>query len=553
MKTNNRLRRIVALLLALALMPFSLGACSSRGAQGAGPTQEDTGADASRRLVVVDNEPDTVDFQCTSIHYTVALNAFNRLVEMQSTEDGSVAVMPSLAKAWEVSDDGRVYTFHLREGVTFSNGSPLTASDVEYTFTRLLTHPNACNQDIADGILGAQRLEAGEADRLEGFEVLGELDFVITLAQPFEAFLACLSMPGASILDRETTEAAGDRFGTDPDATVGTGAYILKSWDVGKGMLLVVNPTCWEGPPANDGLDVRFITNSATMRRMFENGELDILDLNDLGTSAEYFIHGDIYQDRLLMTQQIAITYIALNESVAPLGDARVRRALQLALNRQTLLDSIYSGRGELENGIFPHGLSGYNPDLPEIPCDPQVAAALLGEAGYPDGFDLTVSVSASSTLSEKKLMTLAADMWSKIGVRASVEVLDAGEFMRLRKSGALACYSATWSADFNDPDNFIYTFFGNRENTAFRSLCYPDEAVMERVCQARAITDTAARIREYQALEEIIVQRDAAWVPLFSRTHYFVASERVEQLKASWNGWVSTSYRFIAMKEPTS
>ena len=110
-----------------------------------------------------------------------------------------------------------------------------------------------------------------------------------------------------------------------------------------------------------------------------------------MGKSAEFFLHGDIYQDRLYQVQRISTTYIALNESVPPLDDVRVRHALQLALNRTLLLDAAYSGRGKLENGILPHGLSGFNPDLPEIPNDPRAARELLKAAGYPDGFTLTL------------------------------------------------------------------------------------------------------------------------------------------------------------------
>ena len=180
---------------------------------------------------------------------------------------------------------------------------------------------------------------------------------------------------------------------------------------------------------------------------------------------------------------------------------------MQLSLNRAILLTAVYGGRGSVENGIFPHGLYGFNPELPEIPCDPEAAKRLLIEAGYPEGFDLTVSVNSSSTRWEMSVLRLAASMWDKIGIRAHIDVINESEFMRQRKNGKLACYTALWTADFNDPDNFIYTFFGNRENTVFRSLCYSREDVMERVRMARAITDSEERIREYRSLENTIVQ----------------------------------------------
>ena len=504
--------------------------------------------DRSRFLTAVEDEPDTVDFQCTSIHYTVAQNVFNRLVETVNDADGQREILPSLAESWQLSEDGCTYTFHLRKGVKFSNGAALTSSDVQFTFERLLTHPDACNQDIADKILGAEALMSGQAETLEGFQVISDLDFSITLEEPFAAFLASLSMPGASILDEATVQKAGDSFGTDPASTIGTGSYILREWTP-EGLILTANPKCFMGAPANEGLDLRFLTEPEETMTLFENGGLDILDLDEIGDYAEFYMHGDIYKDRLLTVPRIGISYIALNASVPPLDDVNVRKALQLALNREMLLDVVYSGLGEVENGIIPHGLYGYNPELPKIPYDPDEAAALLAAAGYPDGFDLTVQMKSSSTQWEMTLMRLAASMWEKAGVHAAIKVLDEDEFMRLRKKGELTCYTAAWMADFNDPDNFFYTFFGNRENTTNRSLCYADEAVMARVREARAITDRKKRVKEYRDLERIIAQEDAAWIPLHSRKRVYVLSDRVSGVKAYWNGSVKNMYRDVTIR----
>ena len=357
-------------------------------------------------------------------------------------------------------------------------------------------------------------------------------------------------MPGASILDAETTEEAGDRFGTDPAWTVGTGSFILQSWEPGKGMLLTANESCWQGPPRCEGLDLRFVSDPEEIRQMFEDGTLDVLDLDEVGRASEYFLHGDIYQDRLYQVHRISLTYIALNESIEPLNDARVRKALQLALNRQVLLDAAYSGHGWPENGIMPHGLYGFNPDLPEIPYAPEKAKDLLDEAGYPNGFLLTISASSYSNPGEMALLRAVADMWADIGVTATIDLMHESQFMLRRKAGELACYSATWTADYNDPDNFFYTFFGSDENTRFRSLGYPREDIMARVRDARMIADPDERIREYRELERIIVQDDAAWIPLFTRLRFYVASDRLEGMQSSWNGSVKNKYREMTITD---
>ena len=548
MAGNRRYRsRALVAVLALTLI-FFCTACGGSQPKAGTTTVAQQAPDTAAYLHVIEEEPDTVDFQCTSIHYTIATNVFDRLVEMRADEDGNVTVQPSLAASWEESDDGLTYTFHLREGVAFSNGSPLTSEDVRYSFVRLLTHPDSCNQDIIEVVDGAAALEAGEADGLAGFEVVDDQTFVITLERPFEAFLACLSMPGASIMDAETTEESGELFGNDAAHTVGTGPYVLAEWERGSGMVLQANDDCWDGAPANAGVDMRFVTDAEEIRMMFERGELDILDLDDQGSGAEFFIHGDIYQDRIEEVPQIGISYIALNESVAPLDDVRVRKALQLALDRATLLDVVYSGRGSVENGIFSRGLYGNNPDLPAIPYDVEQARQLLEEAGYPDGFTLTFSVKSSSTQADKTLAEHAVTMWQAVGIDAEIEVVDEQEWMDLRKAGKLACYTATWTADYNDPDNFIYTFFGSPENTTFRSLCYPKVDVMARVRDARTIVDASERLAEYQDLERTIVQDDAAWIPLFSRMRLYVTSERLAGFQHAWNGSVKNVYRTMSV-----
>ena len=171
-----------------------------------------------------------------------------------------------------------------------------------------------------------------------------------------------------------------------------------------------------------------------------------------------------------------------------------------------------------------------------------------MAEAGYRNGFDLTVSVNSSSTRWELSVLQMAASMWEEVGIRATIVVIDENDFMTGRKSGELACYTAQWMADFNDPDNFIYTFFGNSHNTTYRSLCYPREDIMNRIQQARTISDPKARISEYQDLERIIVQEDAAWIPLYSRMRYYVTSERLEGIQASWNGSVKNKYREMSI-----
>lgn len=508
----------------------------------------DTVADMSGYLSFLDSEPVLVDPQRISEKYTVVLNVFDRLVEEKEV-DGHNRLVPSLADSWEISPDGLVYVFRLHPGVTFSNGSALTAEDVGFTLQRMITHPDSRSRNLAMSIQGAEELRKGSTDKLAGFKIVDDHTFTITLAYPCATFLEGLTTPGASILDKETTQKAGNTFGQTPETTVGTGPFVLTEWKRQKGILMKANPKHWAGPPKCDGLNMRFYAESSPLRQMFLNGELDILDLDRLGIDAEYFIRGDIYRQNLIRGHRVGISYIALNQSVPPLQDVRVRKALQLALDRRALLHAAISNRGILENGIFPRGLKGNNPDLPEIPFDPEKAKQLLQEAGYGNGFDLTIGYSAGTTQRVKDMLKLTAAMWKKAGVRASLLEMENRAFLERRRKGELACYTGTWSADYNDPDNFISEFFGSRESTLARSLCYPDQEVMKRIAAARSIVDPEARIREYRQLEKKIVQDDAAWIPLYSGYHFFVVGDRVKGFQVRWNGWSSNRYADVTVK----
>lgn len=543
---RSRIRPSLAIILAAILL---MSGCSSGNAGGNDSSGTDAG-DLANYLRIVCDEPDTADPQCTEGDYDIPLNVFDRLVEVRTNKDGTNSFVPSLADSWEISDDGLVYTFHLHEGVTFSNGSPLTSSDVEYTLKRLLTHPDSWGGDMAEFILGAQDLIDGKTDKLEGFSATDDLNFSITLTTPYAAFLAILSIPGSSILDEETTSKAKDGFGTDPEVTVGTGPFIFKEWNTGSDLVLTANQDCWSGAPGCNGIVMQFVEDREARRLMFEDGTLDILYLEPLGEEAEFFIRGDGYKDQLVHGRRVGLSFIALNESVEPLGDVRVRKALQLALDREALLMSTYSGRGEIENGIYPHGLIGYNEELPAIPYDPDKAAELLAEAGYPDGFELEITVDDEDTYYCREIMELASSMWEKIGVRAKITELEKNRFMELRGDGKIACYASKFSVDYNDPDSIIYIFYGNKEMSKSRSLCYSDEDIMNRVNDACVIVDDVERLKEYRELEKIIVQEDCAWIPLFSNEHYFAVNKRVKNFRVSWNGWTNTQYRDIVIEE---
>ncbi len=486
----------------------------------------------------------TLDVQTTSANYMIPMNVFDRLFEIQLNDDGTTELVPSLVKEYTVSDDGLTYQFTLRDDVKFSDGTPLTASDVEFTLVRLLALDTSVNTDFASCILGADELIEQEGysydDKVEGIEVTDDTHLTVTLAYPFAGFLYELATPAGCIYSRAAVEAAGDDYGNDYTAAIGSGPYVITGWTRDSSLTLALNENYWGEEPSVKNVDIQIVPDASTINMMFQNGEIDILDCDDLDSSVVESTYKTTYADQIVSANRLATTYLIMNENDQYLSDVNVRKAVQLAIDRQSILDTVYSGDGALCDGIYPKGLIGYSEENQGwLTYDPDAAKKLLEDAGYADGeikMELASDSSASSSVS-LVLQMVQANLQA-IGIDASIVSYDEASWLALRKSGEMNSFVATWTADFNDPDNFIYTFFGNAEKSKIRSINYYDEATMERVEAARAITDEDERLAEYDALEKKIVEEDAAWVPLFGRTHLFVVSDRVAKFVPHWAGY---------------
>lgn len=487
-------------------------------------------------------DPKTADVQMTTDSYTLPLNLFDRLIESETTGPGVSALVAGLAETWEVSDDGLVYTFHLRPGVKFHDGAVLTADDVVYTFDRMLNPATkALNTDILTFIAGAQERMDGQADSVSGLTALDENTVQITLTQPYAAFLALLASPGASIYSRAFTEAAGDQFGLTPETTNGTGPFILRDYTLNDSQMLEANEDYWRGRPKLDRLLVRVVSDSETLRMLFESDEIDVFDLDYAPTQTPYFYGSDQWKDQVRSGPRVGIYYYNINQLKKPFDDVRVRKAFQMAIDRETILDKNFYGKGKLEDGVMPRGLACYTPATP-IEYDPAKAKALLAEAGYPDGVEINLQQVSSWSTKWSDMNQIIQAQVADAGFKANIVTTDEAAFLDARKVGEAEAYTQVWSADFNDPDNFFYTFF-SESGTKTRGYNNNDPEVFAAIEKARGMTDQDERCKLYQELTATIVDHDAAWVPLFSLDHSYVVQPRVKNFVVPWNGWSDMNY----------
>jgi ABC-type transport system substrate-binding protein len=538
------MKKRLSLLMAALLLLGALAACN-KDAGG-----DNAGSDKIYRTGM-NYDWESCDPQMTTADYTVPLNIFDRLVEIAVVGDGVSEIVPGLATEWSVSPDGLVYNFKLREDVKFHNGEVFKADDVKYTFERaLLPETAARNTDAFTPILGAMDMLENGATELKGFEIVSDNEINITLEDAYAPFLANLATPAGSIFNRKACTEAGKQHGIDPfPVTVGTGPYKLEEWVLNDHSLITAFDDYWNGRPKHGGVRFQTIMDSDTYRMMFESDELDELDFDNARTLIPYFTDNAQWKDNIVSGNRVGVYYYSMNQNIEPFGDVRVRKAFQRAIDRQSILDGpLYAGAGFVHSGILAKGLIGYNPDLPVIPYDPEEAMNLITEAGYPDGFDMQITQTTESP-NTLALNELVQAMLKEVKINASIEQMDEATWYAVRGEGELGAYNTSWSADFNDPDNFLYTFF-TPLNTVSRSFNYKNTDAMARVEAARYMTDADARVKEYQELEKLIIQEDATWAPLFQLEHLWVLQDRVSGMTPLWNGWSGYFYSSIELAD---
>ncbi len=369
----------------------------------------------------------------------------------------------------------------------------------------------------------------------------------ITLCEPYAPFIAVLASPQASIFNRKFTEPLGDQFGLTPKTTCGTGPFILKKYVLNDYQILVANKKYYKGRPRLDRIFIRVVTDPETLRILFEADELDVFDCDYAISQLEYFYKHEKWKGLIRSGPRVGIFYYSINQKIKPFNDVRVRKAFQMAIDRQIILDKMFYGRGKLENGVMPRGLICFNPDKEPIEYNPARAKGLLAEAGYPDGIDMTL-VQVSGWLPKFfDINEIVQAMAKEAGFNIRIEQMDQAAYYATRKQGKVASYLQSWSADFNDPDNFFYTFFAER-GTIVRSFNNNNSRVFEALDRARKMSDPAERCRVYREMERMIVHEDAAWVPLFSLDHTYVVQPRVRNFMVPWNGWSDMPYYQVDM-----
>lgn len=533
------------MLLLAAVLMFSLAA----------PAVAD---DANRTLnVSLSADIETYDVHQTTADYEVPLNIFDRLFELVPV-NGDIQLVNSLCKDYTISDDGLVFSFTLRDDVYFSDGNKLTADDVAYTFTRMVALENSEQEYLFESMLGYDEFDySGNYHDavIPGIEVTGEDSFVITLTKPYAGFLNILASPACSIYEKAVVEAAGDSFGNDMAYCIGSGAYTMDQWVRDGKIVLGYNELYWNEAPDFKNVIISIIPDANTLDMLYQAGEIDILDCDELDTAIVAATYKTIYADKIVVSNRLGTTYMSLNALTGPFADIAVRKAVQMAVDRDTIIATILNGDAQTIDGIYPVGLVGFATENQGwLKYDPEGAIALLEGAGYTkdaNGYYTTFTFinDESNSATRQLVIQVIQQQLQKVGINAVIENVDHSTYLARRRAGEIDSYVSTWTADYNDPDNFIATFFGSVSATTSRSIGYQNEEIIKRVCDAPAIVDETERLAEYAELERITIMDDASWVPLYQQTHLFAISDKVDVFVPHWAGYSDCQFIYVTAK----
>ena len=395
-------------------------------------------------------------------------------------------LVPDLARSWDVDPTGITYTFHLRPGVRFHDGRPLTALDVAASFRRALAPATSGGRGWPlYPIAGAAAFAAGRTPDIGGLTTPDDSTVVLALERPLNVFPKLLAMPVAAVVPAALP--AGD-FGQHP---IGSGPWRFVSWSHDDQIVVAKNPDYWGGPPASDTLRIRIIPEALTQAAEYESGRLSVVEV-PFGETARWERDHAAELDR---RPALRALYVAINTRRGPLADVRVRQALNYATDVPALLDQIMGGRGTRTAGALPPGLDGYDSTRAPYPHDVARAKALLRAAGYPGGISLQLWRTDRDEYG--RLAQAIQQQLAEAGITVEIVERDASTARAASMHGNADLFLTDWYADYPDAEDFNYPLFHSSNAGAGGNRAFLADSALDRmIVRARETPDPAERVR---------------------------------------------------------
>lgn len=533
-------RRTLAVLAGGTAAVVALVGCvqSDRGEPGA------SGDVDSSFVFAASSDPASLDpaFASDGETFRVSRQIFEGLV---GVAPGTADPAPLLAESWEQSEDGLSYTFQLRDGVTFQDGTTFDAAAVCFNFDRWYNFTGVAQAESMAYYYTS--LFKGYADSPENAVYAscsadGDLSATVTLAKPFAGFIAALSLPAFAMQSPTALEQYNaDEVGGTAEAPtlseyatgnpVGTGPFSFDSWEVGSELTLSAYQDYWGEQGDVQEIIFRVIDDPTARRQALEAGDIDGYDLVGPADAAALSDAGYLIETR----DPFTILYLGFNQQVPELQDVRVRQAITMAIDREQLVSQTLPEGTQVANQFIPPSVAGYNDSVTEYPYDPEAARQLLAEAGYPDGFTLQfnypTNVSRPYMPNPEEIFTNLSAQLEEVGITVdpqpdawSPDYLD-----RIQGGSDHGIHLLGWTGDYNDTDNFLGVFFGSQSN----EWGFDNQQLFSDLAAARAEPDLEAQIPLYEAINEEVATFIPG-VPLAHPAPSLAFSERVESYPTS-------------------
>ncbi len=539
MSQNRLLAMLLSVLAVLVLVVGGLSAFllltddGDDGTAGTGGITTDAGTGAGApaaggRLRLASGDPVTLDphlaGDATSAEYIVEIfSGLVTLVPDPDPESGEVGVEIGfdLADDLEVSDDGLVYTFTLRDDVRFHSGREVTAEDVSWSLHRSASRELASPQAVAflGDIVGLREFRNGERETIEGIEVIDERTIRFTIDEPKPYFLAKLTYPATFVVDRQQVESNPRNWTRRPN---GTGPYQLSEWRLGERIVLEAVEDHHLGTPRLRQAVYLLAGGSALTR--FENDELDVsnVSINDIERARDS--SGDLH-DMYSVWGQFSVSYIALNTNQPPFDDVYVRRAMAMAMDRDRVARVTFDEMFTAATGLLMPQMPGYTSEDKTLPFDPEAAQEELAQSQYADDIPRIVVTEAGAG-AEASIDTQAyLEQWrTTLGLDIEVRQMDWASFLREMDERRLQAFGVGWIMDYPDPENILDLKF--HSDSPLNNTGFSDPEIDALLEEARVEQDPERRMEIYREVERTLIQ-DAVWIPLyFSQAHVVVRPE---------------------------
>ena len=441
---------------------------------------------------------------------------FNRLVEF---ERGTTKIVPALAESWEVSDDGLEYTFNLRKGVKFHTTKGFTpsrdfnADDVIFSFERQL-QPDHAFHKVSGGAYEYFN-GMGMPDLLKSIDRLGDYKVKFVLSKPEAPFIANLGMDFASIHSAEYAEAmsgAGSPEKLDLDP-VGTGPFQLVAYQKDAVIRYKAHPDYWAGKAPLDNLIFAITPDPSVRYQKLRAGECHVMPYPN---PADLEAMAADPQINLLEQEGLNVGYLAFNTEKKPYDDKRVRKALNMAINKQAIIDVVFQGAGKAAKNPIPPTIWSYNDATTDYPYDPEQAKKLLAEAGV-SGLKTDIwamPVQRPYNPNARRMAELVQADWAKVGVEAEIVSFEWGEYLKRSKEGEHQTLLLGWTGDNGDPDNFLYVLLGCDAVGGANRARWCHKPFDDLLRQAKQISDVGERTKLYEQAQ-LIFKEEAPWATI--------------------------------------